>query len=189
MTTLQHNLSKARLERSERIKKAKEKEAAMVYNWDCGTSESNCQSWEIDYEARLQKEMDDDDIVRRSRRLPILQDHESNIIKELGYSGPLSEHCGFGMKIEEEFDKLQKKMLENEKDSMEELSDKIAQTVNILEEIKLIIQMPPSYAQQERLLALNSACDLDAIIKKLTGLQYPLLDQVPDPALWQYFCT
>lgn len=80
-------------------------------------------------------------------------------------------------------------MLENEKDLMEELSDKIAQTVNILEEIKLIIQMPPSYAQQERLLVLNSACDLDAIIKKLTDLQYPLLDQVPDPALWQYFCT
>lgn len=184
MTILQHNLSKARLERPERIKKAKEKKAAMVYNWDCESSESNCQSWETDYEARLQKEMDDDDRDRRSRRLPILQDHESNIIKELGYSGPLSEHCGFGMRIEDEFDKLQKKMLENEKESMEEFSNNIAQTVNILEEIKLIIQMPPSYAQQERLLALNSACDLDAIIKKLTGLQYPLLDQVPDPALW-----
>lgn len=81
----------------------------MAYNWDCDSSGSNCQSWETEYVDILQKEMDDDDRVRRSRRLPILQDHESNIIKELGYSGPLSEQCGFGMRIEDEFDKLQKK--------------------------------------------------------------------------------
>ena len=161
-------LSKAKLERQIRIEKAKQTYIRLPY------SPSRCNLEAI----KKQKEKEEMDKKKYQDRVinfesTVGREHavaialvETDLINYVEWEINQEDRERMKEEIAYEFNKLQEKMISNHEKS----SSSISESIKLLQDIKNVSQLSPSYDQFAKLTALTSDGRLDKLIQKLSNI-------------------
>ena len=161
-------LSKAKLERQLRIEKAKQTYIRPPYSpprCNLEAMKKQKEKEEMDKKKYKDRVVNFESTVGREHAVAIAL-VETNLINYVEWEIHQEDRERMKEEIECEFDKLQGKMIKNDEKS----SSYIFESINLLQDIKKVSQLSPSYEQFAKLTSLTSDGRLESLIEKLSNI-------------------